>query len=93
MIDFASRTVDNGQGDVIFLNDKEFQILKLLIEKTPQVMSREDILNTLKEPDSASHRTIDNVVVRLRQILNDENHNLIKSIRGVGYQWVGGKNE
>jgi two-component system, OmpR family, phosphate regulon response regulator PhoB len=93
VIDFTSRTVDNGNGDIVFLSDKEFQILKLLVEKAPAVMSRDDILNVLKEPESASHRTIDNVVVKLRQILADEDHNFIKSIRSVGYQWTGSKNE
>lgn len=93
VIDFTSRSVENATGEITFLNDKEFQILKVLVEKSPAVISRDDILNTLNEPETASHRTIDNVIVKLRQILNDEDHNVIKSIRGVGYQWIGNSNE
>lgn len=93
VIDFTSRSVENASGEITFLNDKEFQILKTLTEKSPAVISRDEILNALNEPETASHRTIDNVIVKLRQILNDENHNVIKSIRGVGYQWIGSPNE
>lgn len=92
-IDFTSRSVENSSGEITFLNDKEFQILKTLVEKSPNVLSRDDILNSLNEPETANHRTIDNVIVKLRQILGDEEHDFIKSIRGVGYQWIGSKNE
>lgn len=92
-IDFTSRSVENSSGEITFLNDKEFKILKLLVEKSPAVISRDEILNALNEPDSASHRAIDNVIVKIRQILSDEEHHFIKSIRGVGYQWIGGRSE
>lgn len=88
-IDFTSRSVENSSGEITFLNDREFQILKLLVEKSPAVISRDEILNTLNEPETASHRSIDNVIVKIRQILGDEDHDVIKSIRGVGYQWIG----
>jgi two-component system, OmpR family, phosphate regulon response regulator PhoB len=90
-IDLKSRTVEDQNGNTTFLNDREYQILKLLIDKTPRVLSRDDILNFLNEKESASHRSIDNVVVRLRQVLEDENHKYIHSVRGVGYQWLGEK--
>lgn len=92
-IDFTSRSVETGSGQITFLNDKEFQILKVLVDNSPAVISRDEILNALEEPETASHRTIDNVIVKLRQIVGDEDHNSIKSIRGVGYQWIGGQNE
>lgn len=93
IVDLLSRTIEDSAGATTFLNDREFKILKSLIEKSPGVVSRDEILNFLGEDDSASHRSIDNVIVRLRQLLHDENHEYIKSARGVGYQWLGGKNE
>ena len=36
-----------------------------------------------------SNRTIDNMIVRLRQTLGDANGSCIRSVRGVGYQWCG----
>jgi DNA-binding response OmpR family regulator len=35
-----------------------------------------------------SPRAIDNAVVRLRQALHDDDGQLIRSVRGVGYQWA-----
>ena len=90
-VDLKGRTVEDQNGNVTFLNEREYLILKLLIEKNPQVISRDAILNALGEDDNASHRSIDNVIVRLRQILNDEQHRTINSVRGVGYQWIGVK--
>jgi two-component system, OmpR family, phosphate regulon response regulator PhoB len=93
VIDLLGRTIEEG-GETTFLNDRELKILKFLIEKTPAVISRDEILNHLfGEDDTASHRSIDNVIVKLRQLLKDEAHEYIKSARGVGYQWVGGKHE
>ncbi len=91
VIDLKSRTVEDAQGGLTFLNEREYSILKMLIEKAPQVLSRDDILDALQEDDNASHRSIDNVIVRLRQIVMDEEHRTINSVRGVGYQWVGVK--
>jgi DNA-binding response OmpR family regulator len=89
-VDLVGRTIEDA-GGTVFLNDKEYRILNFLIDKAPTVVSRDDILNHLQGDDSASHRSIDNVVVKLRQMLRDEEHRYIKSVRGVGYQWVGGK--
>lgn len=90
-IDLKSRTIEDAKGNTTFLNEREFVILKLLIEKSPQVVSRDEILDALQEDESASHRSIDNVIVRLRQLIYDEQHKYINSVRGVGYQWMGDK--
>lgn len=90
-IDLKSRTIEDEKGNTTFLNEREFQILKFLIEKSPQVVSRDEILDALQEDETASHRSIDNVIVRLRQLIYDEQHKYINSVRGVGYQWMGEK--
>ena len=90
VIDLKSRTVDLA-GSTTFLNDREYNVLRILIEKSPAVLSRDTLLDELKEDESASHRSIDNVIVRLRQIINDQEHRFIHSVRGVGYQWIGEK--
>ncbi len=90
-IDLKSRTIEDQKGNTTFLNDREYQILKLLIERAPEVVSRDEILNSLQEDETASHRSIDNVIVRLRQLLDFEDSKTIHSARGVGYQWIGEK--
>jgi len=90
-VDLLARTIEDESSNTVFLSDREYKILRQLIDKSPSVVSRDGILNDLREDDTASHRSIDNVIVKLRQLLKDEDHNYIKSVRGVGYQWVGGK--
>jgi two-component system phosphate regulon response regulator PhoB len=91
VIDWASRSITSISGHVEYLPLRDYQLLKLFIEKAPQVVSRDEILKTLWPDEEANHhlRTIDNVVVRLRQALSDQEGALIRSVRGVGYQWIG----
>lgn len=86
-IDFAAMVVDKG-GRREPLNLKEAQVLKMLIERSPQVLSRDEILNKAwGEGEFPTNRTVDNVIVRLRQILGEDLGEAIRSVRGVGYQW------
>jgi DNA-binding response OmpR family regulator len=76
-------------GKIDYPPVKDMMILKLLVERSPQAVSRDEIINLVwGEDKDMSHRSIDNAVVRLRQILKDENEQWIRSVRGVGYQWI-----
>lgn len=69
---------------------KDFAVLELLIRKSPKVLSRDEILNTVWGEDKfPSQRTIDNTIVRLRALFKEKGEELIRSVRGVGYQWMG----
>lgn len=82
--------VRRGQKQDIAARD--FQILKTLIELSPKVVSRDEILNLIWGEDHfPTPRTVDNSIVRLRSALGDEDGQFIKSIRGMGYQWQGVK--
>ncbi len=89
-IDFESQAIVDEAGKREFLPARDFQLLKLLVESAPRVVSRDEILNQLWGEDRfPNHRTVDNAVVRLRQVLGQTEK--IRSVRGVGYQWVGEK--
>ncbi len=76
-------------GKIDYPPVKDMMILKLLVERSPQAVSRDEIINLVwGEDKEMSHRSIDNAIVRLRQILKDENEQWIRSVRGVGYQWI-----
>lgn len=63
--------------------------MELLYNKKNQVVSREDIIESIwGENAYPSNRTVDNYIVRLRKwIETDDTGNIeIKSVRGVGYQ-------
>jgi two-component system phosphate regulon response regulator PhoB len=69
---------------------RDFDLLQLLITSSPRVISRNQILDSLWGEDKfLNQRTIDNMVVRLRQMLGDTDSTCIRSVRGVGYQWCG----
>lgn len=71
------------------LNLKESQILKFLIKESPRVLSRDEILDRVwGESEFPTNRTVDNLIVRLRQILGVKASQHLRSVRGVGYQWV-----
>lgn len=91
VIDLAARTVTGPEGAVDFLQTRDFELLKLLIESAPRVLSRDEILAAVWGEDKfPSTRTVDNAIVRLRQCLGDQEATVIRSVRGVGYQWLGG---
>ena len=63
--------------------------LKLLIDAAPRVVGRSEILDRVWGEDRfPTPRAIDNAIVRLRQALGDADGQLIRSVRGVGYQWA-----
>jgi DNA-binding response OmpR family regulator len=88
-INLNSFSIHWPDGKIEYPPVKDMMILKLLIEKSPAAVSRDEIIDVVwGENKDLSQRTIDNAVVRLRQILNDKNEEWLKSVRGVGYQWI-----
>lgn len=89
VIDLAAQAIVLPSGEREYLPARDFQLLKLLIQSAPRVLSRDEILDQVWGEDKyPSHRTVDNSIVRLRQALNDSGGRLIRSVRGVGYQWA-----
>ena len=86
-IDFASLTLKrDGQSEPVAV--KDLGLLKLLVERSPRVVSRDEALNLLWGEDKfPSTRTVDNSVLRLRTALGPEGSACIESVRGVGYRW------
>jgi two-component system alkaline phosphatase synthesis response regulator PhoP len=74
------------------LTHKEVALLKLLVERAGKVVSRDEILDHVwageSEDAMPTSRTIDNFVLRLRKLVeaDPENPQIIRSVRGVGYQ-------
>lgn len=86
-IDFASHSVVQQSGREVRLTTRDAQILKLLTERSPEVVSRDEILSRFWGDDKfPSERTVDNCIVRLRQAIADDSGEVIRSVRGVGYQ-------
>jgi len=85
-------TYEAKTGDrVVSLTEKECMLMKLLVERRNQVVSREEILERVwGYRFSTSSRTIDNFIVRLRRYFESDpkDPQFIHSVRGVGYRFT-----
>ena len=71
-------------GVKLELNNKEFNLLKYLMQKEGKALTRENILNAVWGYDEGETRTVDNHVARLRKMGID----YIETVFGVGYKFV-----
>ena len=90
VIELEGRVIVQPDGRREHPAARDFDLLQLLITSSPGVVSRNQILDVLWGEDKfLNQRTIDNMIVRLRQSLGDTNSFSIRSVRGIGYQWCG----
>lgn len=90
-INFNNYELIDDAGTVTPLTKKETMLLKLLIERKGEAVSRETILETVWNYDVyPSTRTIDNFILSFRKYFeNDSKHpKHFHSIRGVGYKFT-----
>ena len=84
-LDRLTRKVTRGERQME-LTPREFDLLELLLAHPRQVFSREAIVNRVWGYDYVGDSNVVDVYVRyLREKLGDEERNLIRSVRGVGY--------
>jgi DNA-binding response OmpR family regulator len=87
-----SRTLFAPDGSPCHLTSAEFGVLLLLYQQQGVPVAREALsLTVLRRPYHPEDRALDNLVLRLRRKLGDEGPyaRIIKSIRGVGYIFLG----
>lgn len=90
-INFSTFEAKTHQGETIHLTKKESALLKLLIDRQNQVVSREQILQYVWGYDVyPSTRTIDNFILSFRKYFEKDakNPTHFNSIRGVGYKFI-----
>ena len=82
----------DSNGNSVSLTDGEFKLLFALIHSPNRVLRREHIFDMTRDSDySAYDRAVDIQIGRLRKKLNDNprNPSLIKTVRGIGYIFIG----
>jgi two-component system, OmpR family, alkaline phosphatase synthesis response regulator PhoP len=90
-VNFVTYEIESVNMGKKQLTKKECMLLKLLIEKKGEVVSRDTILETVWGEDMyPSARTIDNFVLSFRKYFEPESRNprYFHSIRGVGYKFL-----
>lgn len=89
-IDLAALSVTDPDGSRVFLQVRDARVLKMLIAAAPSAVDRSEIIDRVwGQEQYPTARAVDNAIVRIRQALQDEGGELIRSVRGVGYQWTG----
>ena len=89
-VDFQTYEAETPRG-VINLTKKEAMLLKLLVDRNNEVVSRQQILQSVWGYDVyPSTRTIDNFILSFRKYFEEDpkDPKFFQSIRGVGYKFV-----
>ena len=90
-IDFENLELKGSDG-VIHLTLMEIKLLRYLIENEGRTVSRKEILEDVWGlQEDTDTRAIDNFIVRLRKYIEDDpgNPQIVKTVRGIGYKFVG----
>jgi two-component system OmpR family response regulator len=90
-LDLVRRELRSPQGVVVNLSSGEFSLLRAFVERPQRVLTRDQLLEFARGPDSdAFDRAIDVQISRLRRKLDDGggSHELIRTIRNEGYMFT-----
>ena len=91
MIDFGQMILKKD-GRLLSLTPTEFKLLNLLISNKGRVLTKQLLLEKIW--DSEGNFVDEHVVAvninRLRKKIEDGEHSYIKTMYGMGYQWIGG---
>jgi two-component system OmpR family response regulator len=87
-LDLVRRELHSPDGVLINLSRGEFMLLQALLERPRRILTRDELLDCARGPDSESYdRAIDVQVSRLRRKLDDgaDHQELIRTVRNEGY--------
>jgi two-component system response regulator RegX3 len=87
-LDAARREVRSGDG-VVALTPREFDLLEFLMRRSPQVVSRAELIREVWDTHwSGPTKTLDVHVAQVRRKIEDDPHDprYLHTMRGVGYQ-------
>jgi len=90
-VNFVTYEAQGNQGDFM-MTKKEAMLLKLLVDRKGEVVSRHQILQSVWGYDVyPSTRTIDNFILSFRKYFEKEpkKPEFFHSVRGVGYKFLG----
>jgi two-component system OmpR family response regulator len=90
-LDLVRRELRSPPGVVVNLSSGEFSLLRVFVERPQRVLTRDQLLELARGPDSeAFDRAIDVQISRLRRKLDDGGggQDLIRTIRNEGYMFT-----
>ena len=92
-LDLVRRELKSPDGAVVNLSGGEFSLLRVFVENPQKVMTRDQLLDHARGPDSDTYdRAIDVQISRLRKKLDDGQNpgsgGLIRTVRNEGYMFM-----
>jgi len=90
-LDLVRRELRSPDGVVVNLSGGEFSLLRSLVERPERVLTRDQLLDLARGPDSDAYdRAIDVQISRLRRKLDDggAGGELIRTVRNEGYMFM-----
>lgn len=87
-LDEAHREL-RADGCVIPLEPKPLNLLMLLLRRPGEVVTKEELIDSLWAGRIVTDSVITRCAAKLRQALGDEGQHLIKTVHGYGYRFVG----
>nr|WP_226886214.1 MULTISPECIES: helix-turn-helix domain-containing protein [Serratia] len=73
-------------GEKFRLRWKEYQILSLLVARSPELVTRTEIIENIWKGTYCSDSTINQTIKSIRQKISDSEHTLIRTIPRLGYK-------
>ena len=88
-VDFEKRTVYKN-GMLLSLTPTEFDLLQCLIQNRRQILTKGVLLEHIwdSKGNYVNEHTLSLNISRLRNKINDETSDYIKTIYGMGYRWI-----
>lgn len=89
-LDFSTLTAVRGNEKII-VTSNEYKLLKILTENAGSILTRQTLLERLWDVDGnfVDDHVLTVLVNRLRAKIEDDTHIYIKTVRGMGYVWMG----
>jgi len=89
-LDLVRRELKSPEGVVVNLSGGEFSLLRALVDRPERVLTRDQLLDLARGPDSDAYdRAIDVQISRLRKKLSDGGAGeLIRTVRNEGYMFM-----
>jgi two-component system, OmpR family, response regulator len=94
LLDLKSRTLTDAKGREVAITAMEFELLKALIERPNQVLSRDQLLTLTRNREwEPFDRSIDIRITRLRRKVEEDpaHPRAIRTVRGAGYMFIPSK--
>jgi len=75
-------------GQTVELERRPLDLLSLLLAHAGEVVTKEEILDTIWSGRDVTEASLTKCVARLRQALGDTEHNIVRTVHGYGYRFA-----